>query len=109
MLGNYQEKIYYRSPLCRHFSPKDPIISQASDLHHHFELRFARVDYEPIANPSLLAGKFTVEEDYMLSQLIDVQTQVLAIENNVTELLKGKQCALLFETISPHCAAACKI
>ena len=90
---------YYRHPL--HFANdfrrmitetyryNEPLSERAGDLQHQFELRFSRVDYEPVEDPSIYDdSSAAAEEESFLHQLSAATAQIAAIQENVTLLLK---------------------
>jgi len=90
---------YYRHPL--HFANdfrrmitetyryNESLSERAGDLQHQFELRFSRVDYEPVEDPSIYDdSSAAAEEESFLHQLSAATAQIAAIQENVTLLLK---------------------
>merc|ERR550539_247446 len=92
---------YYRHPLhfandfrrmiteTYRYSVAPEMSERAADLQHQFELRFARIDYEPVEDTSIYDdSSAAAEEESFLHQLSSATAQIAAIQENVTRLLK---------------------
>ena len=84
---------YYRHPLhfandfrrmiteTYRYSLVPEMSERAADLQHQFELRFARIDYEPVEDPSIYDDSSAVaEEESFLHQLAASMSQLSAIQ-----------------------------
>ena len=61
---------------------------RAADLQHQFELRFARIDYEPVEDPSIYDDSSAVaEEESFLHQLAASMSQLSAIQGRGRSVL----------------------
>ena len=92
---------YYRHPLhfandfrrmiteTYRYSVAPQTSERAAELQHQFELRFSRIDYEPVEDTSIYDdSSAAAEEESFLHQLSSATAQIAAIQENVTRLLK---------------------
>jgi hypothetical protein len=94
---------YYRHPL--HFANDfrrmitetyrhndDPqMVDRAAELHHQFEVRFSKVDYEPVDDPSIYDStnsSVASEEESVILQLSSTQRQILSIQGRDSPIVR---------------------
>ena len=93
--GYYRHPLHFANDFRRmitetyRYSATTPMGERAAELQHQFELRFSRIDYEPVDDPSIYDDtSAAAEEESFLHQLSSATAQIAAIQENVTRLLK---------------------